>query len=68
MIDLYWALGFLLILYKDGRRCVTVGVVGEFSSSDPCLLPFPYCHRVVGRGHAGKPSLGPEGPDTGARR
>jgi hypothetical protein len=31
MTDLSWALGFLLILYKDGRRCVTMGVVGKFS-------------------------------------
>jgi hypothetical protein len=31
MIDLSRALVFLVTLYKDGRRCVTVGVVGEFS-------------------------------------
>jgi hypothetical protein len=44
MIDLTQILGFLLILYNDGRRCVTVRVIGEFSSSDPRCLLFLYHH------------------------
>jgi hypothetical protein len=55
MTDLSWALGFLLILYKDGRRCVTVPPalpllpLSRGVLVTPVSLPQEPRHLVLGR-------------------